>query len=705
MTKPSDPKRYRVGIDVGGTFTDFCLIDTASGTLTCHKTPSTPRAPEQAILDGLAVLLESAGAAPTQIGFLGHGTTVATNLLIERRGARTALITTRGFRDVLEIARQTRPHLYDYSRRRPTPLVPRHLRLELDERVDARGDILRPLDLQELQELGRQLHALDVEAVAVCLLNGYRNPAHEQRVCEHLRNALGAVFVSASHQVLPEFREFERTATTVANAYVGPTMRRYIGALAAGLRELGIAVAPYTFHSNGGILSERLACDLPVRTCLSGPAAGVVGAADLGRTLHEPDVVAFDVGGTSTDVSLIAGGRPELRGEREVAGFPIKSPSLDVHVIGAGGGSIAWVDGGGALRVGPRSAGAWPGPVAYDQGGTEPTVTDANLVLGRLSPAGLLAGRLPLNVERARQAIHERLARPLGLDTQHAAEGIIQIAVANIARAIRAVSTERGHQLSRFTLMAYGGAGPVLAAAVARETGCTRVVIPADPGAMCARGVLVADMSIDLVRTRLCALVDSEAATLRTLFAELQDEAGQWFDSEAVPARARRVELRLDARYLGQGFEIAVPVAEGFAEQAIGGLPIPDLRTLQGRFRDAHRQHYGYALDDRAVEVVNLRLKAMAMVGSASRADPAAASTGLARAATRADADTRHLRPVYFREHGEIEVEVVSRDSLQPGSTRHGPLIVEELTSTLVVFPGDRLDVDQHGNLLMSVAP
>ena len=444
---------YRIGFDVGGTFTDFTLHNTATGTLRHFMVPSTPVDPSEAIEAGLRKLLETQYVAPGDIGFIGHGTTVATNMVIERRGVATGLITTRGFRDVLEIGRQVRPHLYDYTVRTPVPLVPRERRLEVSERIDAAGAVLHLLDEAEVAAAADALAAEGLEAIAICFLHSYLNDAHERRAAELVRKRLPDVYLSTSSGVLPEFREFERFSTTVINAYIGPRMERYLDRFLGRLSRLGMTVQPYTIHSNGGLMSVETVRQYPVRCCLSGPAAGVVGAAEVAREAGYANLITFDAGGTSTDVSLIECGVPAFASSRTIADYPVRSPMVDVHVIGAGGGSIAWLDDAGALKVGPRSAGADPGPVAYDTGGTEPTLTDANIVLHRLDPVALLGGRMPMDEGAARRAVADRIAAPMGLSVELAALGIIRIAVANMSRAIRSVSTEKGHDVREFRVV------------------------------------------------------------------------------------------------------------------------------------------------------------------------------------------------------------------------------------------------------------
>jgi N-methylhydantoinase A len=502
---------YRINIDIGGTFTDFTIANAITGNNLYFKLPSTPADPSVAIVDGIRQILGIHGIAPAAVSYIGHGTTVATNMVIEGRGVATALITTKGFRDVLAIGRQTRPALYDTSIRKPEPLVERYRRREVDERLNAKGECLRPLDGGELEDVLDELIKTGVKAVAVSFPHAYQNPAHEQAAARVIARKLPGVYVSVSSNVLPEFREYERTSTTVLNAYVGPKMADYFDRLDARIGELGITVSPVTIHSNGGLLPIETAKRLPVATCLSGPAAGVMGAAVVGGAAGVADLVTFDVGGTSTDVSLITGGRPKFTTSREVAGHPVKLPIIDIHVIGAGDGSIAYINDADALKVGPRSAGALPGPIACGRGGEEPTLTDANICLNRLNPVALLDRRLPVDRGAAMASIEARIARPLGISVEAAAFGIIQVAAANMSRAIRAVTTEQGHDVAELALFAFGGAGPLHAAEVARELGIGRILVPQEPGTMCARGALLSDISLDFVRTQLAPATPNAA--------------------------------------------------------------------------------------------------------------------------------------------------------------------------------------------------
>ncbi|EWY38251.1 5-oxoprolinase [Skermanella stibiiresistens SB22] len=679
---------YRIGVDVGGTFTDFTVLDQRSGEVSFHKVSSTPSDPSEAIRVGISQLLDQFDIAPNEVGFVGHGTTVATNLIIERKGVPTALITTKGFRDVLEIGRQTRPNLYDYRDVKPAPLVPRALRFEVEERIGADGAVKRPVALDQVDAVIERIKAAGVKAVAICFLHAYRNPEHETLVRDRVRAAAPDIYVTASSDLLPEFREFERLSTTVLNAYAGPRMQTYLDRLSNGVRELGMPVTPYTIHSNGGLMSIPTVRQYPVRTCLSGPAAGVVGGAMVAREAGFGEVITFDVGGTSTDVSLIAGSRPQFTSSRTVADYPVKIPMVDIHVIGAGGGSIAWLDDAGAMKVGPFSAGAVPGPVAYGRGGTLPTATDANIVLHRLNPKTLLRGKLPVDEAAARRVIEDKLAIPLGLSVEEVASGILRIANANMGRAIRSVSTERGFDLSKFALMAFGGAGPLHACEVAAECGVPTVIVPREPGTMCARGILLSDVSLDFVRTRIAAASAEVWDSVGGFFEDMRAEGDGWLDGEKVAPEMRRFQQQVDARYEGQNFEVSVEVPAGEAMA---------LETFLERFAAAHKTEYGYDIPGRTVEIVNCRTKAVGLV--AKPYDDFRAPSG-----STLEGSLIEHRTVWFNaDTGRIDTPVYERGKMPLETMVSGPAIVEEMSSTTVIPPDTRFQLDRNGNIIISI--
>jgi N-methylhydantoinase A len=678
---------YRIGIDVGGTFTDFVLFNISDGSIRFWKVPSTPVDPSIAIGEGLAQLLERFAVPAGEVEFLGHGTTVATNMILERRGSPIGLLTTRGFRDVLAIGRQTRPALYDYSIRKPAPLVERYRRREISERLDSDGLAIRPVDAQEVERSARELVDSGVEAIAICFIHAYRNPAHEEAARDIVRRALPGVEVTISSEVLPEFREYERTSTTVLNAYVLPRMQRYLSKLRARVAKTGIDADLLTVHSNGGLVSLETVERLPVLTCVSGPAAGVVGAAQIGQLLGLPNLITFDVGGTSTDVSLIAEGRPQFTTSREIDGNPLHIPMVDIHVIGAGGGSIARVDAAGAVKVGPQSAGATPGPAAYARGGTAPTLADANIALQRLNPIAILDGQMPVDRSLAETAIRETVGEPAGLSVEAAAYGMIQIATAHMCRAIRAISVEHGRDLKEFVLVAFGGAGPLHAAEVAAECGIARVLIPQEPGTMCARGVLMSSISLDFVRTQLTDANSKTWAVVRDRIDTMIADGDKWLAREHVPMPRRSHEITLDARYRGQTHEIPVRIELADAD---------GLAVFLESFRVAHKREHGYDIPGRTVEFVNLRVRAIGAVSEAPLAKPAGG-----RSLEEALIDTR---PVYFGESGWVRTPVYRRGAIPAQASFRGPAVIEEMSSTTVILPGQEGRLDTWGNILIETA-
>ncbi|NJO21624.1 MAG: hydantoinase/oxoprolinase family protein [Sphingomonadales bacterium] len=544
-----------LGVDVGGTFTDFFLIDPATGDTRVHKVPSTPDDPSRAILAGLDVLGPHLQGG---LSFLAHGTTVATNALIQRRGGTVALITTAGFKDLIEIGRQTRPKIYDLRADSPEPLVKRQHRFEVAERINSKGEVLICLNDDDIARVVADVERSGADSVAVCFLFSFLNPAHEQRVGAALRQALPHCEVSLSCEVQPEFREYERLSTTVLNAFLQPVVSRYMGALAKALATRAPAARIAISQSSGGLMSIARASNLPIRTALSGPAAGVIGAVSVGALSGHQDLITFDMGGTSTDVCLVRGGQAEMSFGRSVASFPVRLPAIDIHTVGAGGGSIAFIDKDGLLKVGPRSAGAVPGPACYGLGGAEATVTDANIVLGRL-PAELVGGGMRLDAGRAETAVSALGAR-LGLDLRETASGIVRIVNSNMVRAIRAVSIERGYDPRRFTLMPFGGAGALHAVDVARELGMTTLLVPPAPGILCASGVSSALLEEGFVVTCRTPLSE-DLAVVAAAIERLRAQADDWFAREDAGGRRGECVLLLDMRYIGQNFELPVPIA------------------------------------------------------------------------------------------------------------------------------------------------
>jgi N-methylhydantoinase A len=697
---------FLIGIDVGGTFTDLTAIDEATGRVVVTKVPSERSREAAAVLAGLAAL----GIESRDVRRVVHGTTVGTNAVLERRGARVALLTTAGFRDLIEIGRTKRniPALFVPTFVRPRPVVDRRHRFEVVERLDADGSVLQPLDMSSVD------HALDAaldaggEAIAVCLLHAYLNPAHERAVADAAKGKRPGVPVSCSADVVAEYREFERFSTTVLNAYLQPLMDAYLAGLEERLARAGYAHGVLTVGSSGGMMTTETARRLPIRTIFSGPAGGVSQACHVGRVTGTRDVITYDMGGTSTDVCLVRDLTPAMTSDSMVGAFPVKVPQIDMHTVGAGGGSIAWLDVDGSLQVGPRSAGASPGPAAYGLGGTEPTVTDANVVLGRIGANRRLGGSIEIDAVRARQAVAglaERmgalparrdgpregtgaLAGRTGLGVEALAEGIVTIAVARMTSAIREISIQRGHDPRDFTLIAFGGAGPMHASALADEIGIARVLVPRHPGNFSALGLLASDIKHDDVRTRVGALAE-RAPQLEDLFAEMEAQATRRLELEGFGPGARRLHRALDLRYRGQAFELTIPVGGGLAGAAGRG-------AVEEAFHREHRSVYGH--DNRAatIEMVNARLTAFGLV-------PKPAADRYASRSASLDDALVERRPIWFGGR-PAECPVWERERLPERARLAGPAIVEEFGATTVLPPGWRGQVDEHGNLILERA-
>ncbi len=686
---------WSIGVDVGGTFTDFYARNGATGAVRLAKRPSTPDDPVRAILEGLADLATGQDIPLDAVERLAHGTTIATNALLQRRGGKVALLTTRGFRDLLEIGRQTRPHMYDLQKDHPPPLVPREHRYEVDERITAAGAVHRELTADALAAAVDKLRAAGVEACAVCFLFAFVNPEHEHRVAAALRAAMPGLHLSLSCQVQPEFREYERFSTTVLNAYLQPVMTDYVGRLEADLATVLPHASVGINQSSGGLMSPDRARVFPIRTALSGPAAGVVGALNAARAAGRADVITLDMGGTSADVSLVRELRAELSFERAVAGFPIRLPMVDINTVGAGGGSIAWFDRDGLLKVGPQSAGADPGPACYGRGGDQPTVSDANLVLGRLTERGLLGGAMALDRDRARAALAP-LADRLEMTVERTAHGVLGIVVANMVRAIRTISVERGHDPRQFALMAFGGAGPLHARDVARALGIRDVLVPAAPGILCAEGLVVSDLKEDFVASHRTPVAPDTRATMAERVAELVERADDWFGQESVPSERQFFELSFDMRYVGQNFELGVPITTA---ARLDGAAVPDAAALRKRFFAVHETAYGYFNPDDTVEVVAYRLVARGKLA------PAEAAADTRSAPDAAETRPGASQPVYFTADAPLPTPVFDRADFRPGLVLAGPAVIEQLDATTLIYPGDRATVDGAGNLMIELEP
>ncbi len=686
-THTGDGERVRVGIDVGGTFTDVVAI--RDGAVHVEKTPSTPDAPDDGVIDGLERSARRAGYPIDRVTTLAHGTTVATNAVLERDWAETALVTTAGFRDALEIGRQARPDVYDFTAEKPAPVVPRDRRFEVEERLDERGRVETPLSDDDVRAVAGDLADAGVESVAVSLLFSFENPDHERRLAERLREEGVEASISLSSDVLPEIREYERTLATALNAALKPVMDRYVGRLDARADDLGVPADLRIMASSGGLIGAERARTAPVRTLLSGPAAGVQGAAHVAERAGVDDVITMDMGGTSCDVSVVRDGDPIVSSEVEVGAYPVRVPMVEIHTIGAGGGSIAWIDDGGALRVGPRSAGAEPGPICYGRGGTEPTVTDAHLLLGRLDPDSMLSGDLSADADAVANAVRDRIADPLGMGVEEAAEGILNVANANMERALRVVSVERGHDPRGFALVAFGGAGPLHAVGLAAELDVPRVLVPRAAGVLSALGLLVTDHVHELSTSMVRPLDGIDATTLAEAYADFEREGRERLAAEGISDDRMSFQRSADLRYVGQSFDLRVPVPADLDGDA--------LDTVAERFHAHHERRYGHASSDEPVELAAVRLRAVGRVPSPDlrAVDPVGASD-------RIDDAIVEERPVVFdgRTH---DARVYDRAQLPPAGSFDGPAIVEGEESTVVLPPETSATVDPYGTIDVEV--
>ncbi len=688
----------RIGVDIGGTFTDLVLSD-GQGRTWFHKCASTPAQPEQAVLTGVVDMLRRAGLQPGDLLEVLHGTTVGSNTLLQQSGARTGLITTRGFRDVLEIGRVRTPDMFDLQWDKPAPLVPRRLRREVTERIAADGTVVTPMDEEELRGVGADLAAAGVESIAICFINSFRNPDHERRADAVLRQSLPGLAITASVSVLAEMREYERTSTAVVNAYVLPVLQSYLRRLGEGLLAIGVRAPLLVSDSNGGLAAARTAQEKPVFFVSSGRSAGVVGAARLGRAAGEEDIVVFDMGGTTASASLVQGGEISRANEYEfragistparfikAGGYMMRVPTVDVAEVGSGGGSIAWIDDGGLLHVGPVSAGADPGPACYGRGGERPTVSDANVVLGYL-PGALAGGGLQLDIDQARMVIERDLARPLNLSLEAAAFGVREVANANMARAIRAVSVERGIDPRDFSLAAFGGSGPVHACDLARSLDITNVMLPMMPGVFTALGMLTGDVERHFLTAMPGLLKDLDLAALEAAVTALRGQAEAALRGENFTAEQMLFAFSLELRFEGQDSELPVLLPDDVAQA--------DVAWLRRQFLSAYEAIYQYAADD-AVEVVNLRLLSRGVrPGKLDFCDLKVAEPD---EAPRQAAE----RKVYFgRQHGWLQTAVLDRRNFSGAAA--GPMILESTDSTVVVPPEGRVRGDSLGNLLIEL--
>ena len=689
--------RYRLGVDVGGTHTDLVLLDTATGGLLIEKVASTPRNPALGVLDGIAKFI-ARGIAPDEIGFFAHGTTITTNALLEMRGAKVGLLITKGYRAVQEIQNQARDgNLFDYFYSKPAAIAPQSLTKEIPERCDYAGRVLLPLDETAVREAARELKDAGVESIAVCYLFSFMNPAHEEETRVLIHDQFPAVQVSLSSEVLPRIREWARLSTTLLNAYLEPVMVRYIAHLNGGLDFSGVCTPQrFLMQSNGGVMpfSAAISGGRTVHTLFSGPAAGAQASAYLAREDAQRGLVTLDMGGTSADIAFIEGGAPLEVTEGVIARRQIDVPALDMTTISAGGGSIAWIDGGGFLNVGPQSAGADPGPACYGRGGTRPTVTDADLVCGYLNPDYFLGGAQTLDVAASCTALKEYVADPLRMDVMAAAAGIQRIVDMRMADEVRVFAAKRGVDLSAFTLLPFGGAGAVHAAAVAEELGMRRILVPPRPGAFSALGLLCTDVVHDYIRSELRPLAEITADHAEDIFRQLERKAGDELAAEGMSAADARFARELDLRYTGQGYELRTPLEGLFADR----LTAVALAAARDRFDERHARSHGHAAKERPVEVVSYRLRVRVAVPKYEPREVAAApSPRLVASAVKGRRGVSFNGPT-------IDAVLYERDGLDIGATIAGPALVEQFDATTVIPPGWNGQVDGYGNLIMARA-
>lgn len=688
----------RIGIDVGGTFTDVVGHDEKSGRIFYTKTLTTPVDLAQGVINGIRDLVSLAIAVPSNrrkkvnsISGVIHGTTIGTNALIERKGALTGLLTTAGFRDVLEIGRVQRPPeaLYDFTVDNPPPLVPRYLRREVEERIGASGEIVIPLDEESVRREAQFLKEQGVTSVAICFLFSFLNDSHEKRAAEIVAEEIPGTYITLSSRISPEFREYERTSTAVLNAYLMPIIKVYLDNLSSRLQKEFKIEDLRIMQASGGSMTVEVAGERAVNTVNSGPAGGALAGAFIGRLAEESKLITVDMGGTSFDIGIVEEGTPRISSDGNFEGYPVKIPLVNIYAIGAGGGSLARVEPGGILEVGPESAGADPGPACYGRGGTRPTVTDANLLLGRLNPDYFLGGKMPLNVEAARRSLQEQVAERMNLSIEDAAAGIIRVINAKMCKGITARTTQKGLDVREFALVAFGGAGPLHAAEMAQELGIKRVIIPPFAGNLSALGLLVADSRHDYVRTLMKRQDEISASELQQIFLELQTEGERALEAEGVPLERRDSLWSADLRLEGQSYDLNVPVLRK------SRLDDEEVVWVISKFHRLHEQIYAFKAMDEITEWVNLRVTAVGQtpgfklspISSPKPSDSAA--------------KPKQKRLVYFLGRGYEEIPVIERDALPAGSDFEGPCLIEEIISTTVLPPEWRLTVDRWGNFLL----
>ncbi len=681
--------RYRLTVDTGGTFSDFVYWDEDANRIAIAKLPSTPDDPSRAILAGVQVLLDK-GVAAADIGYFCHGTTVGTNALLEGKGVRTGLLVTKGFRGIYEVAEQCRPHgsaIFDIFYDRPPLLVPESLTGEVTERVSASGEILLPLDEDALRLTLRELREEGLQAIAVCLLFSFLHPEHEERARTIIAEEIPGCAVSLSSDIVPQIREYYRLSTTVINAYLEPILARYIGNLESRLAGAGVTTPQkYIMQSNGGMATFAASAKKAVATVLSGPAGGITASVQTCRTTGFTNLITFDMGGTSCDVALIKDGEAAVQNRGKIEGRDIALPMIDINTVSAGGGTLARVDRFGQLEVGPESAGAVPGPACYGRGGTEPTITDCNLVLGYLGEDNFLGGKMRLDSSAARRALETHVASKLNLSVEEAAEGIVRIIDVKMQEAIKAISTMRGHDLRDFQLLAFGGAGPLHACAIAAELGMAGVAVPLYPGVYSAMGLLMSDVKHDYIRSKMAPLAKATADDVGAAFAELESHASRDLRDEGFPVPQIAIERALDLRYAGQGYEITIPVDYPLDSQSIG--------RLRARFDETHKQMFGHTAPEEPVEIVSYRLRGIGRV-------PPVHLPKFERQGIPVRDALRQIRKARFNGI-TLDCPVYQRDLLDVGAAFTGPAIVDQLDATTVIPPGQTARVDDFKNILIT---
>ena len=675
-----------VGIDVGGTFTDIAINFGDGENVKFYKLPSSPKSPENAIVLGLSEIFKSYNILPEKIIRMSHGTTVGTNALIEKKSGKVAIVTTRGFRDLLELGRQTRPTVYDMHKDHPTPIVNRSLRFELNQRILADGKIKTKLKEEEIEKLGKRIKNLQIDCVVICFLHSYAFPNDEEKTAKILSTLLPKkVKIITSSSVYPEFREYERFSTAVLNGALITIISSYLDRLSSKVAEMGIISDVKICQSSGGLMSSAMAKKFPVRASLSGPAAGVQGAINRAVTAGFKNIITLDVGGTSADVALILNGKPMEVNERLLAGFPIRIPALDVNAVGAGGGSIAWVDKDGLLKVGPQSAGAEPGPACYDKGGKSATVTDANVYLGRLNNKALLEGRMLIKETLASKSIGE-IAKQINLSKEETAIGIIKVACSTMVKAIRSISVERGYDPREFVLFVYGGAGALHAIEVAKELGIKQIVIPPSPGILCAEGAMNSFLTNEFVQTVFTKLDEEGISKIRSLIEILKLKIENWFAEEEVQKKSQKENWFIGARYFGQNYELILPVNFKQNDKEL-------ITKLKSAFQKAHESNYGFASDKEPIQVVNILVKG---IGKLDRPNLPLEKTGT-------KSKPEDYRKTFFEKDKSLKTPVYKRNQLVRGQTINGPAIIEQMDSTAVIFPKDIGKIDNWGNLIISI--